>query len=182
MDVRSRIWRRLRRNLVPLWLGEPLFFLGAIFIVFKPLGALWFMYGAALAVAAFRGVWTAQHYEVTVLEWTPDALVVRKRRRRRYTRTRQFPRPSPRGHVDPSVTGKAFRCLQRAVFWFVAWLVPLMILGATLPEAIGGTLSAVYLLLTFVALAFYARRRHKRRARAGRVATLSQTQDIRHWT
>jgi cbb3-type cytochrome oxidase subunit 3 len=57
-----------------------------------------------------------------------------------------------------------------------------MILGATLPEAIGGTLSAVYLLLTFVALAFYARRRHKRRARAGRVATLSQTQDIRHWT
>jgi len=93
MDVRSRIWRRLRRNLVPLWLGEPLFFLGAIFIVFKPLGALWFMYGAALAVAAFRGVWTAQHYEVTVLEWTPDALVVRKRRGTRALAS--FPGPPP---------------------------------------------------------------------------------------
>ena len=89
-----RTWRRLKRTLIPLWLGQPLLFLGIIFIVFKPLGADWAMYGIALALAAVDGLWVATRYEVTVLDRTDDELVVRKRRRRR-ARFEVGPRRTP---------------------------------------------------------------------------------------
>jgi hypothetical protein len=80
MRMRAAL-RGLERTIAPLWLSIPLACLGVVFIIAKPLGFDWFMYGSALVIAAAAGLWAARRYEQTVLERSEQGVVVRFRRR-----------------------------------------------------------------------------------------------------
>ena len=61
------LWRRFLRILLPPWVSIPLVFLGVVFVFYKPTGASWDLYGAALLAAVVSAAWTKRYYRTTVL-------------------------------------------------------------------------------------------------------------------
>lgn len=65
--VEPKGMQRLKHTFLPAWLAMPLVFLGSVFLLFKPIGGSWTLYGSALFVAVAAALWTAKRYKLVVL-------------------------------------------------------------------------------------------------------------------
>lgn len=70
-------WRqRLADTLIPTWLSVPLILLGSLFVVYKPAGASWILYGLALGVAVLGALRLRRRYHHFVLHREASGLLV----------------------------------------------------------------------------------------------------------
>jgi uncharacterized protein UPF0547 len=69
-------WERLRRLVIPGWLAVPLTYLGFFFIFFKPFGASWNLYAAALIATAVGALYARGRYRQVVLRRDERGMIV----------------------------------------------------------------------------------------------------------